>query len=200
MSTYISDKIIKSMDEMKTHLANLIQVIVTGTPAEVKAAQKDLPGVLKLRYIVTAVDVHSKYGFAYCYHKHDSASARDFIKKMQTVFPYKIKAIQTDNGSEFHKYFRDYLKKQNIIHYWNYPERPYRQGHIEKFNRTIQEESIDWNEVMLDDINRFNLKMTDWLIWYNTKRYHWVLNLETPVDYLLNNSYVPKMCWANTFV
>ncbi|MFH1822560.1 MAG: integrase core domain-containing protein, partial [Patescibacteria group bacterium] len=73
-----------------------------------------------------------------------------------------------------------------------------RQGHIEKFNRTIQEEFIDWNEVLLDDTNRFNQKLIDWLIWYNTKRFQWSLNLETPVDYLLNNSYVSKMCWTNT--
>ena len=151
------------------------------------------------RYIITAVDIHSRYGFAFCYERPLSINARDFIRKMQAVFPYKIKAIQTDNGSEFHKYFREYLKEQNITHYWNYPGRPYRQGHIEKFNRTIQEEFIDWNEVLLDDTDKFNQKMTDWLIWYNTKRFHWGLNLETPVDYLLNNGYVSKMCWTNTF-
>lgn len=152
------------------------------------------------RYVITAVDTHSRYSFARCYKKHDSASARDFIQKLQMVFPYEIKAVQTDNGSEFHKYFRDYLIEQKIIHYWNYPGRPYRQGHIEKYNRTIQEEFIDQNEVLLDDTNRFNQKMTEWLIWYNTKRFHWGLNLETPVDYLLNNSYVSKMCWTNTWI
>lgn len=150
------------------------------------------------RYIITAVDIHSRYGFAFYYDRPLSINARDFIQKMQTVFPYSIKAVQTDNGSEFHKYFRDYLKEQNITHYWNYPGRPYRQGHIEKFNRTIQEEFVDWNEVLLDDTNRFNQKLTDWLIWYNTKRYHWSLNLTSPVDYLIKNSFVSKMCWTNT--
>jgi len=150
------------------------------------------------RYINTAVDVHSRYVFAYCYKKHDIASAKDFIKKMQAVFPYQIKATQTDNRSEFHKYFRDYLIEHKIKHYWNYPGKPFRQGHIEKFNRTIQEEFIDWNEVLLDDTSMFNQKLTNWLIWYNTKRFHWSLNLETPVDYLLNNSYVSKMCCTNT--
>lgn len=152
------------------------------------------------RYIITAVDIHSRYSFAICYERALSINARDFIQKLQAVFPYKIKAIQTDNGSEFHKYFRDYLREQNITHYWNYPGRPYRQGHIEKYNRTIQEEFIDWNEVLLDDVNIFNQKLTDWLIWYNTKRFHWSLNLETPVDYLIKNSFVSKMCWTNTFV
>jgi len=152
------------------------------------------------RYIITAVDVHSRYSFAFCYERPLSINARDFIKKLQAVFPYDIEAIQTDNGSEFHKYFRDYLKEQKITHYWNYPGRPYRQGHIEKYNRTIQEEFIDQNEVLLDDVNIFNQKLTDWLIWYNTKRYHWGINLETPVDYLLNNGFVSKMTWTNTLI
>ena len=150
------------------------------------------------RYIITAVDVHSRYSFAHCYERPLSINARDFIQKLQAVFPYPIKAIQTDNGSEFHKYFREYLKKQNIIQYWNYPGRPYRQGHIEKYNRTIQEEFIDWNEVLLENVGQFNQKLVDWLIWYNTKRYHWSLNLTSPVDYLLKNNWVSNMCWTNT--
>ncbi len=33
----------------------------------------------------------------------------------------------------------------------------------------------------------FNGKLMDWLIWYNTKRFHWGLNLEAPINYLLIN-------------
>jgi len=142
----------------------------------------------KKRYIITAVDIYSRYSFARCYTKHDSASAKDFVQRLERIIPFKIKTIQTDNGSEFHKYFRDYLKEQNIVHYWNYPGKPYRQGYIEKYNRTIQEEFIDQNEILLDDVNIFNQKLEEWLIWYNTKRYHWSLNLETPVGYLINNN------------
>jgi transposase InsO family protein len=154
-------------------------------------------GLMK-RYIVTAVDVHSRYSFALCYTKHDSISARDFIQKLEKVFPYKIKAIQTDNGSEFHKYFMQYLEEQKIIHYWNYKGQPYRNGHVEKFNRTIQEEFIDQNEIWFDDVAEFNEKMLEWILWYNTKRYHWSLNLMSPVDYLLNNNMVSNMRWTST--
>lgn len=150
------------------------------------------------RYIITAVDVHSRFSFALAYKKHDSHSTRDFFQKLEQVFPYKIKAVQTDNGSEFHKDFKQYLKKKNIKHYWNYPGRPYRQGHIEKYNRTIQEEFVDWNEVLLEDINIFNQKLVDWLVWYNTKRFHWGLSLETPVNYLINNNLLSKMRWTDT--
>ena len=146
-------------------------------------------GLMK-RYIVTAIDVHSRYSFALCYNRHNSLSARDFIQKMEKVFPYKIKAIQTDNGSEFHKYFKNYLEKRKIIHYWNYKGQPHKQGHIEKFNRTIQEEFVDQNEMWLDNVDEFNEKLIEWIVWYNTKRFHWSLNLMTPVDYLINNGYV----------
>ena len=150
------------------------------------------------RYIITAVDVKTRYSFALAYNDHGSASAKDFFKKLEIAFPYKIKAVQTDNGSEFHKYFMAYLEKQKIIHYWNYKGQPAKNGHVEKYNRTIQEEFIDWNEILLEDTNQFNKKLMDWLVWYNTKRYHWSLNLTSPVDYLIQNNAMSRMMWTNT--
>ena len=141
------------------------------------------------RYIVTAVDVYSRYALAICYSRHDSISAKKFFQRLEELFPEKIKAVQTDNGSEFHKYFMDYLKEQNIIHYWNYKGKPYKQGHIEKFNRTIQEEFVDQHEMWFDNIDEFNVKLSEWINWYNSKRFHWSLDLMTPVDYLLTNGY-----------
>jgi transposase InsO family protein len=152
------------------------------------------------RYIVTAVDTYGRQTFAWCYNRPTSLNARDFFQKLQMALPFVIKSIQTDNGSEFHKYFMEYLQEQKIIHYWNYPGRPYRNGHIEKFNRTIQEEFIDQNEVWLDNTMEFNKKMMDWLIWYNTERPHWSLRLQSPVDYLINNGHLSKMMWTDTIL
>lgn len=150
------------------------------------------------RYIITAVDIKTRYSFAWSYERANSANAKDFFQKLELAFPYKIRAVQTDNGSEFYKYFRDYLEQRKITHYWNYPRQPYKNGHIEKYNRTIQEEFVDWNEILLEDTQKFNQKLMDWLIWYNTKRYHWSLDLTSPVDYLLKNNMVSKMMWTNT--
>ena len=63
---------------------------------------------------------------------------------------------------------------------------------IEKANFCFQPKGID-------DINEFNKKIIEWIVWYNTKRYHWSLNLMSPVDYLLNNNMVSNMRWANTY-
>lgn len=150
------------------------------------------------RYIATAVDTHGRTAFAWCYSRPTSANSRDFMKKLELALPFRAIAIQTDNGSEFHKHFAAYLKQQNITHYWNYPGRPYRQGHIEKFNRSIQEEYVDWHETALAEPAEFNRGLMDWLVWYNTERPHWSLNLLSPVDYLIKNEHLSKMYWTDT--
>jgi transposase InsO family protein len=149
-------------------------------------------GQLK-KYIVTAVDTYGRPAFAWCYDRQNSINAKDFFKKLETALPFSVVSVQTDNGSEFHKYFAEYLKEREIKHYWNYPGRPYRNGHVEKFNRTIQEEFVDQNEIWLNNITDFNRRMSDWLVWYNTERPHWSLNLLSPVDYLIKNGHLSRM-------
>ena len=167
-----------------------------GDLVEIDTIVKYLFGIK--RYVLSAVDVKTRYSFAWSYNRPTSANAKDFFKKLKEIFPYEIKAVQTDNGSEFHKYFADYLKGENITHYWNYKGQPYKNGHIEKYNRTIQEEFIDWNEDYLEDTSQFNALLVDWLVWYNTKRPHWGLDLKSPVDCLLTNGHLSKMCWTKT--
>jgi transposase InsO family protein len=152
------------------------------------------------RYIVTAVDTYTKYSFALTYQRVNSENTKDFFQKLETVFPYRIKQIQTDNGSEFHQHFRNYLKDHaKIIHYYNYAHQPQKQGHIERYNRTIQEEFINRNASKLRNTAEFNQKLVDYLIWYNTRRPHWSLNLKSPVDYLIEKNYLSKMYWTDTF-
>lgn len=152
------------------------------------------------KYVITAVDVSSRYTFAWNYRRLDSANAKDFFQKIEMAFPFPIRHVQTDNGSEFCKYFTNYLKEQNTIHFWNYKGQPYKNGHIEKYNRTIQEEFIDQHEIFLDDPNIFNKKMMDYLLWYNTKRPHWSLKLKSPVDNMLLTNTLSRMRWTDTGV
>ncbi|MCK5413521.1 MAG: IS3 family transposase [Candidatus Pacebacteria bacterium] len=49
-----------------------------------------------------------------------------------------------------------------------------------------------------NNIEQFNEKMLEWILWYNTKRYYWSLNLQSPVDYLINNNLVSNMRWTST--
>lgn len=157
------------------------------------------------RYVITAIDLKSEFGFAYGYRNHSSQSTADFFGKLQEVAPFDIKRIQTDNGSEFDHHFRDYAEKQNIVHFHNYPKCPRMNAYIERFNRTLQEEFIDfYKETLSRDLDDFNEKLIQWLLWYNTERPHWTLKQTPPMQYILNNLIMTpqksRMMWTHTFV
>ena len=142
------------------------------------------------RYIVTAINTKNRFAFAYTYTNHTSLSASDFIKKLQASSPFSITHIQTDNGSEFAYHFRDYLEKQNIIHYHIYPRSPNMNAYIERFNRTLSEEFIKYNRVTLaHDLELFNQKLIDYMIYYNTERPHHSLSLLSPLEYIMSTRY-----------
>ena len=65
------------------------------------------------------------------------------------------------------------INYQELVHFWNYPRRPEQNGKIERYNRTVQEEFIDYHlDELRDDVGHFNHILTDWCIYYNTKRPH----------------------------
>ena len=138
------------------------------------------------RFIMTAIDVESDFAFAYGYKNLSSAVGRDFLKKLQEVAPFEISHIQTDNGLEFEKYFREYLEEEKIIHFHNYPRCPKMNAFVERFNRTIQEQYVNWNLMpFLHDIDAFNKNLMDWLLWYDTKRPHESLGMVSPLRYIV---------------
>ena len=137
------------------------------------------------RYIITAIDVHGRFAYAHTYKSPSSSNAKDFFEKLNKVVPFAITHIQTDNGSEFAKHFRKYVEELGIVHFNTYPKSPKMNAHIERFNRTIQEEFANWHkQTLLVDTNAFNKKMVEWLTWYNTQRPHESLGLVPPLWYI----------------
>lgn len=136
------------------------------------------------RYIVTAIDTDTRFAFAGAYKNHSSASAADFLAKYLQLAP--IPALQTDNGSEFAGYFDDACKKLSITRYHTYPRCPKMNAHVERFNRTLSEEFIDHHRMLLrDDLDAFNEKLVDYLLWYNAERPHESLFLKSPLQCIL---------------
>jgi transposase InsO family protein len=153
------------------------------------------------RYIITAIDLKSDFAFAFSYSSLSSTSARDFMQKLEEVSPFEIQRVQTDNGQEFAKYFRTYLEEKSITHFHTYPRSPKMNAHIERLNRTIQEEFSNWHKQLWRlDINLFNHKLIEWLIWYNTKRPHWSLGLKSPMSYIVSTLIAQEsnMLWTDT--
>jgi transposase InsO family protein len=133
------------------------------------------------RYILTAIDTETRSAFAGAYTNHGSLSASDFLKRCMEVLPNCPSHIQTDNGSEFAKYFNQTAINLGLIHYHTYPRSPKMNAHVERFNRTLSEEWIVYHRSLLrDDVSRANQLLIDYLLWYNTKRPHASLGLKSP--------------------
>jgi len=107
------------------------------------------------------------------------------------IFPYDIKNVLTDNGSEFKKHLTKLLTKNNITHYHTYPKTPKMNAHCESFNGTIQDEFVDYNiNLLFEETILFNEKMREYLTFYNKKRVHYAFkNKKTLLEVLTASKY-----------
>lgn len=149
----------------------------------------------KRRYIITCEDIASRFAFAWATTSHASKAAEEFFVMWQQVFPYATTFVLTDNGPEFKKHFAQCLKELQITHYKTYPRTPKMNAHVERFNRTIQEDFVDHHNSLLLDLDRFNEQLVDWLVFYNSKRVHHAFNNRlSPLQYLLEYEQLPEEC------
>jgi len=153
------------------------------------------------RYVITFEDLYSRFGFAWSTTSHASKAAEEFFDFCRMVFPVPFANVLTDNGSEFKKHFAERLKELHCTHYHTYPRTPKMNAHCERFNRTIQEEFVDFHAHQLLEPQRFNVILMEYLVWFNTERPHYALNLQSPLQFLLQWSSTQEKCnyrWTDT--
>lgn len=146
------------------------------------------------RYVITFTDVYSRFSLAWATTSHASRAAQEFFDLVRFLFPFRLDYILTDNGSEFAKHFDAEIRRLHAIHWHTYPKCPKMNPHAERFNRTIQEEYIDHHESQLADPGTFNPGLMKHLLWHNTERPHFGINLQTPVNFITNNGYPRENC------
>ena len=144
------------------------------------------------RYVITFTDVYSRFSLAWATTSHASLAAKEFFHLTTFLFPFPLKYVLTDNGSEFMKHFDQELKNLHYTHWHTYPKTPKMNAHCERFNRTLQEEYVDYHEPELLNPTRFNIGLMKHLLWHNTKRPHHSLKLQAPVQFITTN--FPKEC------
>ena len=57
------------------------------------------------RYLITGVDLYSRFAFSYTYKSLSSSMALNFMQKFKEVAPFRISSVKTDNGHEFLRAF-----------------------------------------------------------------------------------------------
>jgi transposase InsO family protein len=154
------------------------------------------------RYMLSAIDLNSRFGFAFCYPSLSSRNATDFLKKFLTVAPFPIRRIQTDNGCEFDKDFAIAIRDSPIQHFHTYPRHPQSNAYVERFNRTLRSQFIEYYEDDIEHTTLLNQRLVDYLLWYNIRKPHRGIANLSPMEYYMQSSRAStaksKMCWTLT--
>ena len=128
-------------------------------------------------YIYAVIDVCSRYAYAE-YSRYLSAKrSTQVARNAQKEFSFRIKTIQTDNGSEFSEYLYFQLRAMGVYLRHTRPRKPNDNAHVERFIRTIQEEGF---KSMLPDESTIKSKLKEFINYYNNERYHLGINCNTP--------------------
>jgi transposase InsO family protein len=149
------------------------------------------------RYILTAIDRHTKVAFARMYSNHSSTSAQDFLQRLHLLLDGRIENVQTDNGSEFHRHFDTACQGLGLEHYWSRVKTPKDNAVNERFNRTLQEEFLALGN-MTADTAVFNRRLTEWLVEYNFRRPHQALGYLPPITFTFKYHRVLPMYPSHT--
>ncbi len=111
--------------------------------------------------------------------------------------PWLVAAL-SNHGGEFKAAFDVAMAQDGVDRWLIYPKTPKMNAHIERFNGSLQNEFAAYHEDLLfTDIDLFNDKLLDYLVWFNTKRPHYGLGLLSPDEYLRINHQC-HMYWRKT--
>lgn len=136
---------------------------------------------------LTALEVKTRTAWAQIVSTASSTAATQFLRDILADVPYQIHTIHTDNGSEFHAAFDAAVVALHLLHLWSPPRSPKIHSHIERFNGIFQAEFVDYHvDTAIMEPAVFQAALSDWLLWYNTKRPHHGLSLMTPSQYLVS--------------
>jgi len=129
-------------------------------------------------YVYTLMDVFSRWAYAIVSPWISTHRSLRFVKAAQEKFPSKFQMLQSDNGPEFSKYFSLNIK---MNHRHTRVRKPNDNAHLERFNRTIQEECFSR---LPFNLRAYQKAIPDYLEYYNSQRLHLGLQLKTPLQML----------------
>lgn len=106
------------------------------------------------------------------------------ILEAREYFGFAFEMVQADNGPEYGRYFAKQMKARGIAVRHSRLGRPNDNAHIERFNRTIQEECTTNILTHRDTITKVQARLDAYLDYYNNDRVHLGIQLRTPKEML----------------
>lgn len=142
------------------------------------------PYTKKRRYVYTVIDLHTRMSYAEIHDRIGPGLAAQCTLRAQAQFGFAFAMVQADNGPEFSRYFEDTLRRNGIQTRHSRLHRPNDNAHIERFNRTIQEECLGRTLTHRDTNKQVQARLTAYLDFYNTERVHLGIQCRTPLEML----------------
>jgi len=130
-------------------------------------------------YIYTLLDVCSRWSYAWPTARITSWASVRFVRSAQAAAPFPFSTLQSDHGPEFSKWFTKVAEHAGFTHRHSRVRRPTDNGHLERFNRTIQQERL---RRVPRSLKSWQKEIPEYLRYYNTERPHMGLNMRTPME------------------
>jgi len=132
-------------------------------------------------YVYTLIDVYSRWAYAEVSTKLRAYMSAAFIARAQKRAPFRFAMVQTDHGPEFSTRFTHILLRNSVAHRHSRVRQCNDNAHVERFNRTLQDECLNRTTHSLTD---FRKALKQYLPYYNGKRMHMGINYKTPKEML----------------
>jgi transposase InsO family protein len=130
-------------------------------------------------YVYTLLDVCSRFAYAWASERITTHRSFRFIRAAAAVVPFPIRTLQSDHGPEFSKWFTKQVEHAGMAHRHSRVRQPNDNAHLERFNRTIQEECLSR---LSRTISNYQRGIVEYLAYYNTERPHMGLQFKTPTE------------------
>jgi len=184
----ISVKRTKAAKNPKKRFPRGLRISFAGDMVQMDTKYVNLIGGERI-YQFTAIDVLTKRRVLKYYSSLTSKNGADFLRYCLAKFPFQARAIQTDNGPEFLKYFDALCKELELPHYFIYPRTPKQNTYVEVSHLA------DKNEFYLQgnigcDIEPMQKRLEEWEYVWNHVRPHESLGYLTPDEYLSRLQFV----------
>jgi transposase InsO family protein len=130
-------------------------------------------------YIYTLIDLFSRFAYAkVVWHINTHESLR-FTREAEQKAGFSFRTVQSDNGQEFSSWFTENIGVMGIGHRHSRVRQANDNAHVERFNRSIQEESLDH---VPKDPRSYRKAIKKYLAYYNGERSHMGIDFLTPLQ------------------
>ncbi len=130
-------------------------------------------------YVYTLLDVCSRWAYASPAETINTWRSLRFFEAARRSAPFPFHTIQSDHGPEFSKWFTTQIEARGVSHRHSRVRQPNDNAHLERFNRTIQEECL---ARIPRSFTSWEKELPEYLRYYNSQRPHMGLNMKTPAE------------------